>query len=134
MEKCKLSCLLLLMMISIKSSEQKKIASQKPKRRFPSETQLTTFNLCNTHARFTKFHRARLPNQSSKQIYKHSFHAVLFKSRAYFLFAPREQKHIYFLPHFSRKEIPPEKNTRKLQSRRVLLLIANRRTGIKLSY
>jgi hypothetical protein len=32
----------------------------------------------------------------------------------------------------SRKEIPGK--TRKLQSRRVLLLIANRRTGIKLSY
>jgi hypothetical protein len=113
MEKCKLSCLLLLMMISIKSSEQKKNRrEQKPNRRFPSETQLTTFNLCNTHARFTKFHRARLPNQSSKQIYKHSFHAVLFKSRAYFLFAPREQKHIFFCrTHKDQPQRNPRKNT-----------------------
>ena len=60
-----------------------------------------------------------------------------FYSNSALIFCSRhENRNTFFLPHTqktSRKEKIPGK-TRKLQSRRVLLLIANRRTGIKLSY
>ena len=135
MEKCKLSCLLLLMMISIRSSKQKKYRRvRNPIVVFRQKhSLLLLIFVTRTHVLRSFIAPVYRTNRVNRYI--NTAFTRFYSNPALIFCSHHENRNTsFFAAHTktSRKEIPGK--TRKLQSRRVLLLIANRRTGIKLSY
>ena len=129
MEKCKLSCLLLLL--------SDKHHKQKNKKTIESETQASF----SRHLIFvTRTHVLRsfiAPVYRTNRVnrYINTAFTRFYSNPALIFCSLHENRNTsIFCRTSAAKKSPRKKNTRKLQSRRVLLLIANRRTGIKLSY